>query len=341
MKRICLCTILLLIFSANTFAVSYGKIEIQVPDKTFKIYVDDKLAGSGTVIVKVKPGSHKIKVLENGKMVLLEHKTVKAGQYIAMKGAPKKKVPPPVITPEVTAVATAEDQLMPEDLESQEQMPSHLIVGTAEAEPLFISKYKAETEPEKEAEPAGSAEPAKEEKDKSESNYYFFPGMRLADDYAGGCLGYSFGAEFGEDDALRYDCSLSMFSMQSKHAVISEGDLGVTVIDLGMIKNEGEWYWGGGLGYYMFNNTIAASVIAEKQALNLDYSESIDSGLGYYFKAGRRFVAYDKDWHIGFKAALASTTAKSHELNTITLVETDNELPYGFPITSIYLGIVL
>jgi hypothetical protein len=321
MKKTLLGLIILFTFSGNVLAAGMGKLEVQCPNKQCKIYIDNKYVASGTTLFKVKNGTHKIKVMENGIILLNTNKFIGVNKYIAIKVAPSKIV--------ATIPATIEDEAMPDFL------MNHVI--TAEAS----SPATVEATPEAAAIlPAQPAVPNNTNTDSFSLHYYVLPAAHIEDDYCKGGGALSLGAEFGWNNSLLYDISLNTFSGENKTAIISEGNLAGSSLDIGLVYKLGGFYFGTGTGYYTFNHTLADSVVKAKAALNLDYEETIDSGFGFYCKGGYRFSALGMDLDLGVKGVIVNTVATGTNTDKSTLVETENKINYGLPITTVSLGII-
>jgi len=300
------------VFSINAFCALFGKIEVQCPSSQCKIYMDNKYMASGTKIFKLKPGKHKIKVMEKGVVLLNTYKYITANKYIAIKVVPKKVI--------AAVPVVLEEEATPEEMSI-----------TAEA------TTEAVTSPET----AASIDLLKEEEGGFKLNWYLSPGYRLEDAYANGCAGLTGGLEFGWNRSLLFDLSLSSFSGDNKLAVIQEGTLTVSSLDIGLVYKMGGFYVGTGAGCYTFDHTVADSTIKAKKALNLEYEETIDNNYGFYCKGGYRFTAFGGiNFDLGVKGVIVNTVARSTEKNTVTPDETENSLKYGLPITTAYLGIV-
>ncbi len=125
--------LMMAIFPVCSLAASFGKLEIQVPNSKCKIYVDNKYKGHGKLTLKLKAGAHKVKVLENGKMIYKKVITVAAHKYLAIKAYAKSAK---------KQVSQAEEPLTPEP--SVAETPSEESGGTATSVKFDGTKWVAE-----------------------------------------------------------------------------------------------------------------------------------------------------------------------------------------------------
>jgi hypothetical protein len=318
---------ILLIFSACAFAASFGKLEIQVPSQKCKIYIDNHYMGQGHLTVKLKPGKHKIKVLENGKVIYKEVKLIAANKYLAIKAQPavteKESLPSIPVIP-ITAAP---------------------YVGQPSAgEPPAVAPAVA-------TRPEAARLPENEQTNEFNIEYYSLLQEYLESANSQGGIGASLGLDCGWSSVLRGDASISIFSGTSKDRTIHEGTLGISNLDLGILyKFDGMklmdfdlsgLYAGLGLGSYNFTHDPSDKVLRQYSAMNYKYEESIANNYGFYFKFGYRFVYFNGyRFDCGIKSVIVNTTASSTLTNKITKVKTDDSLPYSLPITTLYFGLV-
>lgn len=322
-RRIFLCLLLFTAFSFNALAASFGKIEVRCPNDQCKIYIDDRYMATGSMLIKIKPGDHKIMVRERGLILLNTVKFVEADKYISFKAIELTSGETDFI---FTEEAVTEPGQMPETPQATEKIaPSSRPAGISEQPPI---------------QPATQGTPSTISTDDFSLHYYVMPGMHMEDKYCSSGVTLGLGMEFGWGNSLMYDLSLSSSSGNNKKAVISEGTLAVNNLDIGIVYKIGDFYAGTGAGYYTFNHTLASSVIKEKAALNLAYDETIDNNFGFYCKGGYRFTFSGINFDIGVKSVIVNTVATSTDKDKTTLVETENKLHYGLPITTVYLGVL-
>jgi hypothetical protein len=329
--------LLLTLFSTCAYAAAYGKLDIQVPSPKCKIYVDDKLIGQGNKVVKLTAGTHKIKVLENGKTIFLKKQAVAANKYLAIKASPAKVEKKVVIDENLLA-------------------PMPQIEATPEAEPVTLAPTHEAAAPmalESIAEKPLAEEKAPEKPAPSEFNFkYFLLPQYVMDgvDFVGG-VGLAAGFDCGFEKGWRSEMVLSLFSSTTKDRALSEGSFGMNDLDFGVLyKFAGEtllgfdlsgYYTGTGLSFYTFTHDPASSVIKAHLAANEDYEESIANGCGFYYKLGRRFTGYyGIQFDCGIRTAVVNTIASSTTTNKTTKIARDVSMPFSLPTYIFYIGAV-
>jgi hypothetical protein len=329
MKGPGLILLILLLFSSCAFAASLGKLEVQVPNAKCKIYIDNKLMGQGRMIVKLKPGAHKIKAFDGKKMIYNDTKIIVAGKYLAIKAYPAVAAKKGA-TPTTEALATPESIANP-----------------------FLSPFTSESSavaPVVTAEPVAAIPPENNQANGFNAEYYgSIQGYPECPDFQSG-IGASLGLDCGWRNGLRGDISVSSFNGNSKNSGISEGTLGISSLDLGILCKFDEvrligldlsgFYAGFGLGYYDFTHDPSDKVSKQYSSINYTYEDSIANNWGFYSKFGYRFVYSNWRFDCGIKSAIVNTIASSAITNTITKAETDDSISYSLPITTIYFGLV-
>ena len=97
--------LMIAVFSFGVLAAVFGRLEVQVPNVKYKIYIDNIYRGRGDTTVRLRAGYHKVKVLENGSLVYKKSIYVTANKYRAIKAVSISANKPAAARPMVAAEA--------------------------------------------------------------------------------------------------------------------------------------------------------------------------------------------------------------------------------------------